>query len=874
MAILLPKRFQNKLLPAVSNIIFNNPINGGSGIENYLETSPYYFDEYTIHGTRHINAVLECADKLIPQCDYEKLSENDISMLVLGILIHDLGMFIKESGLNYLLQLSDKNVCDDNGVSCTWRELWDRHINKLKRASGSELDEIFGDKEHVFDISSHCTCAAFIRKYHHQIAYHIAVNGFPGKQSHNLLNGISEEYAKLAGILAKSHGMALRDLNEEINDFGYDNNLPLNIPIYYLMCILRLADLLDANSNRAPKILSDMNEFSSARSEKEWTLNQLIKGIQWADETGKPDTLKMIAFPTSSKQFLELKSWFHYWQKELDLSWAVLGETHNDKYKLSIRRITSNIFSANYDFVTNAVALKVNADIVKLLVAPLYGDDPSYGVRELLQNAIDACNERRAIDGTLGEIIVDINEETGLFTITDNGVGMNEDVISNYYLSAGASYRYSRQWTETFSDNKETPKIARNGRFGIGALATFLIGNKAKVVTRHIADTKGYCFEYTIEPQILNVDKIEKNSPGTTIEIVMNKKAVSELAKRTWGDWAKWYHFREPKIIYRVNGKELKKEKLFSLEKNKDSEGWFYCESSDYDSFHWTIDHYVYGKFMCNGIHIPNHQNHYRRNAIDISLEKKGYYHTRPTISVVDKKGVFPLDLARKIVFDSFYLDDNVVVELCKYQIAKLLVNGESNECIFNKKGFIPKERSFVLNVERPIYLIGKAPDTFEVTNNFGQYDVAVGFFKVDKKTYSKIIKGEIVGDDLTNGSTVKEIWANNTVVDIPKTVGYLPPKNMIHCITKTEEWKNDISIPPSIIGKNVDLIVKYVPLPIKKDENNVMFNVIQELLPNQVNGGWIPFDENERESLYYETYKKLERYIEPLKVKRNSKKK
>ena len=639
------------------------------------------------------------------------------------------------------------------------------------------------------------------------------------------------------------------------------------------MSILRLADLLDADENRAPKILADMNTFSSSRSKNEWTLNQLIKGRQWSQENGKPDTLKMIAFPTNSKQYLELKSWFEYWQKELDLSWAIIGETHNDKYKLSIRRITSNIFNTKYDFVTNAIELKVNPDIVKLLVAPLYGDDPSYGVRELLQNAIDACNERTAIDGTPGEIIIDVDENTGVFTISDNGIGMNEDIIANYYLTSGASYRYSRQWTETFSDSENNAKIARNGRFGIGALATFLIGNQAKVITRNINDVKGYCFEYTIEPKLLNVSKIDKVEPGTIIAITMNKKAIDTFVKTYWHHWSEWYHFTEPNITYRVNGKELKKDKIFSLKKGEDSDDWFACHSNDYDSLHWSIKHYVNGKYMCNGIHIPNDQHYYHNTPLKESLIKRGYYQNEPTISVIDKKGIFPLDLARKIVFDTFTLDDNVVAELCKYQIAKLLVYGQTNKCIINKNGFIPKERSFVLNIERPVYLIGKASSSFEVVTNFLQHDIAIGYFTADKKTYITNIKEEIVGDDLARRSTVTEIWANNKVIEIPKTVGYLPPKNMIHSIDETIEWYNNIQIPVPFIEKNVNLIVKYLPSPIQKGENNIMFNVVKEFLPKHINGGWIPFDEKERERLYCETYKKLKRYIEPLKAEKKKRK-
>lgn len=864
----MPKRFTDKLVPVVSNIIYNDAFNDGEGLINYFEMSPYYFDEYTLHGTRHISAVLEYADKLIPENVYNMLTNNDISVLVLGVFLHDLGMFIKESGLRHLLQHESKEIYDaSTGNSSTWKELWDNHINKLKHASGKELDDIFGESEHIFDVSSHQVCASFIRTYHHQIAYHIAIHGFPGVITHNSLSGLNnKDYIRLVGILAKSHGVSLRSLSKEIDDFGYDNNLPLNIPIYYLMAILRLADLLDANGNRAPKILSDMNEFSSSRSQNEWTLNQLITGRQWPEQTGKPETLKLIASPTNSIQFLELKSWFEYWQKELDLSWAIIGETHNDRYKLSIRRITSNIFNSTYDFVTNAITLKVNPDIVKLLVAPLYGDDPSFGVRELLQNAIDACNERTELDGTVGEIDVNVDEKTGVFTIIDNGIGMSENVIGDYYLCAGASYRYSSRWSETFLDKDNNPKIARTGRFGIGALATFLIGNKAKVTTRHINDIKGYCFEYTVEPNILNVTRVEKFQPGTTIEISMKEKALKELTKSYTHNWTEWYHFGTPNIHFKVNGTEIKQKKLYNLRKGEDSDDWFSYESSDYDSFHWSVTNYITGRFMCNGIHIPNSQRSYRYDPLKESLTKRGYFGIVPYISVVDKKGTFPVDLARKTVFDTFSFDDNLVVELCRRKLAYLLVKGEDDKnCIFNKKGFIPKERSFVANIALPVYLIGKDTPIFEAIDNFKKHDMAVGFFEANKKRYLKNIEDKIVGEDLDSSLVVTEIWVNNSVINIPKTVGNLPPDNMIHTIDETEQWRKSLPIPASIIGKNINLVVKYIPSPIEKSENNIMFDVIQELLPNHINGGWIPYDTKERERMYHDTYKKLERYIKVL---------
>jgi hypothetical protein len=502
MQIIIPERFKQKLLPEVLSLISNDRLNVGDSMLYYYMTTPDHFPEYTLHGLSHIQAVLDYADKLIPVNDFNKLTELDVSILVLGIFLHDLGMYVKCDGLKYLLSLESKTIRNEvTGEKYTWQTAWNNHIKKLKNASGSELDEVFGDKDHLFDFSSQEVRAVFIRKYHHEIALHIAQSGFPGYVNHAVLKGLDSDRAKLVGILAKSHGVSLRSMKVDTDSFGYDNNLPLNVPIYYLMSILRLADLLDADGKRAPKILSDMNEFSSDYSANEWTLNQLIKGRQWPAQMSKPETIKIIASPTNSTQYLELANWFGYWQKELDTSWAVIGEMHGDKYcdqyKISVRRITSNIFEEKYNYVTRPIGLKVNPDIVKLLVGPLYGDDPSYGVRELLQNAIDACNERTAIDKTVGEIVVEVNTESGIFSITDNGIGMSEDVIANYYLSAGSSYRYSEQWSEKFTDAEGNPKVARSGRFGIGALATFLIGNRAKVFTRHIDDEQGYYFEYS-----------------------------------------------------------------------------------------------------------------------------------------------------------------------------------------------------------------------------------------------------------------------------------------------------------------------------------------------------------------------------------------
>jgi len=288
--------------------------------------------------------VLKFADKLIPDDTLlteinEDYRETAVSLLVLAIVLHDLGMFIKPAGLKFLIWDGEQKSRDYKG----WKSQWDEHIVSMKHASGTTLKNVFGDDEVGFDINNKAFYADFIRKHHHQLAYQIAIEGFPGAKLNEILKSIpNKNFIELAGIIAMSHGVPLRDqeLQKKIKKFGYEDDLPLNVPVYYLMAVLRMADLLDASKERAPLPLFNSDVFASSYSQNEWELNQSIEDLQWSIDKEK---MHVIASLKNSIQYAKLKSWIDYWQSELDLSWAVIGEKYGNKYHLSIRRITSTL---------------------------------------------------------------------------------------------------------------------------------------------------------------------------------------------------------------------------------------------------------------------------------------------------------------------------------------------------------------------------------------------------------------------------------------------------------------------------------------------------------------------------------------------------
>ena len=848
MSISIPKRFQKHLHSSVQTLINSDSINGWNGYDAYFSSTPHYFPEYTIHGTTHINKVLEIADKLIPTDFITKEPDLPkehiiitISSLVLAIVLHDLGMFIEPAGLKFLIGESEQKSCNCE----EWHSLWEEHITNMRHASGDQLKSVFGDEKPEFNVNSKPFCADFIRKHHHRLAYQIAIEGFPGVELNDKIKDIEDkDFVRLAGIIAMSHGMALRDqeLQKKIVEFGYEDDLPLHVPAYYLMVVLRMADLFDASAERAPFPLFNSDYFASNYSRIEWELNQSIKDLQWKTDEEK---LHVIASPKNSRQYVKLKSWIDWWQNELDLSWAVIGEKYHKKYNLTIRRITSNLDNTqNYDFVTRKMCVKVNPDITKRLIEPLYGDDPKYGVRELLQNAIDACNERKAIDNTEGLITVDVDTEKKLFIIKDNGIGMTENIIADYFLTAGASFRDSSEWHTDLLDDEQKPKLARSGRFGIGALAAFLIGSKISVTTRNIKEKNGYSFEYSIEPDIINVIKVKDAEIGTEIRINLSESCISKLGSNAIStirsQWFNLYSLKKPNIIYKLNGEEIHPYMIFDLKKGEDSDGWFAHDLQDFDSFHWSFSR---PKSLYNGIEIDA-SNAFNKDA----LKKHGYLiNLLPKIAILDSKNYLSIDLSRKSITNFIPLSINLIEEFCRYRIASALfckIPFEKDD-----RGFIPHDFSFLNNtLEEKIIICPKR--SLNIKDAYA-INESSEFILFSEETYNII----------NAIPSIKEIYRHKPSIE-----------NLFHLNPIGDERTNrldDMILPDFINKSDIKIYAKFDPCADKQD--NLMGRLLKEYIPLEVNNGWIPYNMKEREKMYTKAFDELQKFRDAIESYENS---
>jgi molecular chaperone HtpG len=77
----------------------------------YADNKLYFFPEYTDHGIAHINSVLLAAENIIDENTIQSiLSSEDIAVLILAIILHDLGMQLSFDSFKSLIDGSNDDI--------------------------------------------------------------------------------------------------------------------------------------------------------------------------------------------------------------------------------------------------------------------------------------------------------------------------------------------------------------------------------------------------------------------------------------------------------------------------------------------------------------------------------------------------------------------------------------------------------------------------------------------------------------------------------------------------------------------------------------------------------------------------------------------
>ncbi len=671
---------------------------------------PPFFPEYTDHGVNHIEAVFETAQSLIKDESWKVFTSSDAVTMLLAILLHDSAMHITPDSFIVLINKDNIKYRIADLDEKTWYELWQDFISEASRFDGRKLTDLFGNTDPVHSPSlepgkltdrDKKLIGEFLRRYHHRLAHEIAIFGVcgPDNQGIKLNDSIPNDIADLAGLVARSHGMSVRSCIDYLQRNYGDKYEHKHVHAAYLMIVLRVADYLQIQSERAPKQILKVSKLQSPISKSYWNMHHVINDIR--NTHADPEALYIHSIPKDIETFLRTKQLLHDIQLELDASWAVLGEvygrmTANNLHLLGLklRRIRSNLdemetFAKQVKYVPiNAAFDSANPDILKLLVNPLYNEDPAFGIRELIQNAVDAIHELQEYQKNhdLGKldlpcqeadviVSIDKNGETDdlWLTISDCGIGMTAQIIKEYFLRAAASFRLSDTWRKQFTDEGGRSRIPRSGRFGIGILAAFLIGNEIHVSTRYVSakESEGIEFTATLDTQNIQLN-YTKRSIGTEIRIKIFEKYAKEYTESRWASTMKWYALESPSVLCKINGNSVKSECILPQCVSQLPLTWRRVTIPYYRDVHWTYSSVPL--LSCNGIKVQDKQQ-----GFSALYDKEDIKILRPNISVFDFDGKLPLNLQRTRLSDPLCFDKELTDSIIRDFLALALIKAPTS---------------------------------------------------------------------------------------------------------------------------------------------------------------------------------------------------
>lgn len=406
-----------------------------------------FFPNYTRHDDVHIRNVCNWMTRLLGDRK-DELTAQDAAMLLMAACCHDIGMSVSKE---------------------------QEKILQKKFPTAAEQRE-------------------YVRKHHHErVGEHITAAKWKDdfdKDGYLRKNRILRDHLL---SLCKSHGEKPDDSNIK-NKTKYDKRL--------CIVLLRLADILDFDSSRAPQSLFDhMGLGTPDNSEEE------ISQIEWIkNSAGSLDITDNELFYTASyddpNTEHKVNEYLKWVKQELDGCREFISNGSVKWNTLTLPfKITPIIERIGYEGGDFQITMDQER-ILDLLIGENLYSDPCVFVRELLQNSIDAILWRGANDRYFnakkdGKIKIttwyDDESGHGWFRIDDNGTGMNEDIIKKYFLRAGRSYYTSDDFEEernTYSSGNTYKPISR---FGIGILSCFLSNknNRLEVSTKRYSHDIG-----------------------------------------------------------------------------------------------------------------------------------------------------------------------------------------------------------------------------------------------------------------------------------------------------------------------------------------------------------------------------------------------
>lgn len=260
----------------------------------------------------------------------------------------------------------------------------------------------------------------------------------------------------------------------------------------FVAILLRLADLLDIDEQRAPQFLYQLLKPSGI-SDDEWRQHFILDNFDKVKDNQNYNCKEIHFYGkcTDANIYRKFLQYIDNFKDELIRATSLSENFKKDIYVLKINPIPKLRFDTQgFSFADFKLSLDYNAVTNLLMGENIYGDK-KYGLRELLQNSIDACkmyNElykktQNPYETYNPKIRLTVDQDKRIVSVFDNGNGMSLEILKSYFLNVGVSYYKSKDYRFMGYDYKPI------GNYGIGFLACFMLSQNVKIITKQFSET-------------------------------------------------------------------------------------------------------------------------------------------------------------------------------------------------------------------------------------------------------------------------------------------------------------------------------------------------------------------------------------------------
>ena len=463
-----------------------------------IATGPFH--EFTLHNRDHAKKLVHLGAYVVSPETLQLLSALELGSIITASYLHDLGMSLSTTERTRIL--IDPAFTESLE---SWPQLAEDLEQARKQAELAEGPRKLALERRVFQLQE-AALAHYLRPRHAEPARYqglfTRLKESTGRGDLFEVEGVSFE-KELIDICA-SHNrdpsvlLGVRDPYSD--DFPRDlvvGGQRLNVQ--FCAAVLRLVDILDFDRERTPRILFESLGIEQSDlpghevTLREWSKHMAVHAIELTPH-------EVVASADSSHPAIEraLRDFCLIIEREIRDTLAIIRRNppgilaaYQIELPVSVR---AQVRPQGYVYRDLAFRLD-EAAVARLLMGEALYPQPLMALRELLQNAIDACRTRDLIEprpasGPRVHLTAHTDNAGRVWLeVADSGFGMDEHILSEYFFTVGRSFYGSPEFDNLVRSSGRS--FSPISRFGIGILSVFMIADLIEVETRCVHSPRG-----------------------------------------------------------------------------------------------------------------------------------------------------------------------------------------------------------------------------------------------------------------------------------------------------------------------------------------------------------------------------------------------